>query len=54
MKKTIIFLMTLCLTASFTACGSEENSSSVSKVSVSTSEKNTMPADESSNSKVTD
>lgn len=54
MKKTIIFLMALCLAAPFTACGSEENSSSVSKVSVSTSEKNTMSADESSNSKVTD
>lgn len=54
MKKTIIFLMALYLAAPFTACGSEENSSSVSKVSVSISEKNTMPADEFSNSKETD
>lgn len=38
MKKTVIFLMALCLTASFTACSSTENEDSISQESSSMTE----------------
>lgn len=41
MKKTVIFLMALCLTASFTACSSTENEDHISQESISVTEEST-------------
>lgn len=41
MKKTVIFLMALCLTASFTACSSTKNDDSISQESISAAEEST-------------
>lgn len=41
MKKTVIFLMALCLTASFAACSSTENEDSISQESISVTEEST-------------
>lgn len=54
MKKTIIFLMVLCMAGASTACGSKENGSSVSQVSVHTTEETVINANESSISEITD
>lgn len=41
MKKTVIFLMALCLTASFTACSSTKNDDAISQESISMAEEST-------------
>lgn len=38
MKKSVIFLMALCLMSTFTSCGNEEKDNSSSQIAVSTTE----------------